>query len=132
MSRIERFEDLVVWRKARVLAVTIYRTTETFPKHELFGMTSQLRRAAVSMVANIAEGSSRRTSGAFANHLDIAIGSGAELRALLLIAEDIGYIEGSANRPLLDQANEVTKMLQSLHASIRHKINNDSDHSERK
>lgn len=81
MSKIQDFEDLLVWRKAKALAVAIYRMTELLPKYELFGMTSQMRRSAISIVANIAQGSSRRTSGAFANHLNIAIGSAAELRA---------------------------------------------------
>lgn len=127
MSKIQDFEDLLVWRKAKSLAVAIYHKTEHFPKHELFGMTSQMRRCSISIVANIAEGSSRRTSGAFANHLDIAIGSAAELRALLLVAEEIGYLDAPTNVPLLTQTHEVSKMLQSLHARIRYKISDDSE-----
>lgn len=129
MSKIQAFEDLMVWHKAKTLAGAIYRITELLPKHELFGMTSQMRRSAISIVANIAEGSSRRTSGAFANHLDIAIGSAAELRALLLVAEEIGYLDAPTNMPLLTQTHEISKMLQSLHARIRHKM---SDESEKK
>ena len=71
---VQTFEDLVVWQKAKSLSVEIYTCTNDFPKHELLSLTNQIRRAAVSIAANIAEGSERRTSEAYAHHLDIAIG----------------------------------------------------------
>lgn len=71
MSHINDFEERLVWRKTKALAVMIYRITEQFPKHEIFALTRQMRRSSVSIVATIAESSSRRTSGALANHLAI-------------------------------------------------------------
>ncbi len=122
MARIRSFHDLHVWHKARALAATIYRATESFPKHEIFGLTSQMRRAAVSIVANIAEGSGRRTSGALANHLDIANGSAAELLALTYVAEDVGYMAARNCAEIREQIAEVAKMLHALHGTIRNKI----------
>lgn len=95
MPHINDFEERLVWRKTKALAVMIYRITEQFPKHEIFGLTRQMRRSSLSIVATIAEGNSRQTSGALANHLDIGIGSRAELRALLLIASEIGFGVGN-------------------------------------
>lgn len=122
MTKIQSFQDLHVWHKARTLAVTIYRLTEAFPKHELFGLTSQMRRAAVSIVANIAEGSGRRTSGALAHHLDIANGSATELLALTYIGEDVGYLVAESAYDVRQQINEVSKMLFALHTTIRNKM----------
>lgn len=118
---IQSFEDLLVWQKARSLASQIYKATENFPRHELFGLTSQIHRAAVSIVANIAEGSARHTSATFANHLDIAIGSAAELLAHLHIAEDIGYLPTDTKKPLVTQLVEVSKMVHRLHTTIRNR-----------
>ena len=122
MAGVHSFHDLLVWHKARALAVSIYLATESFPKHEIFGLISQMRRAAVSIVANIAEGSGRRTSGALANHLDIANGSVAELLPLSFVAEDVGYIAASSCNDLREQITEVAKMLHALHSAIRNKI----------
>lgn len=123
MSKIQSFQDLQVWHKARTLTVAIYQMTEGFPRHEIFGLTSQMRRAAVSIVANIAEGSGRRSSGVLSNHLDIAHGSATELLALTYVAEDVGYSSADQNLPLRQQIHEVSKMLYALNANIRNKMN---------
>jgi four helix bundle protein len=119
MSKIHSFHDLQVWHKVRALTVTVYKITESFPKHEIFGLTSQMRRASVSIVANIAEGSGRRTSGTLAHHLDIAHGSTMELLALTYVAEDVGYLLSDHALGVRQQIYEVSKMLNALHASIR-------------
>ncbi len=115
----QRFEDLVVWQKAKDLTVAIYEVTETFPKHEIFGMTSQIRRAAVSIVANIAEGSDRRSASAFANYIDIALGSASELRAHIYIAEAVGYLAPEQKQMLLSSLVEVSKMLNGLYYKVK-------------
>jgi len=87
------FERLEAWRASHELAVAIYRITERFPKHELYGLTAQLRRAAVSVPANIAEGAAKRGTREFRRFLDISLGSFSELTYLLLISKDLSYME---------------------------------------
>lgn len=79
-NRIRDFRDLDVWKLARELAGDVYRAAKGFPRHELFGLTSQLQRAAISIVANIAEGAGRLGPAEYKHHLSIALGSAAELR----------------------------------------------------
>jgi len=85
------FEDLIVWQKAHELVLGIYRLSEAFPKHELYGLTSQLRKAAVSIPANIAEGFKKRGKADKARFLNIAQGSLAECRYYLILVRDLGY-----------------------------------------
>ena len=73
-EKVRGYRDLVVWQRAMQLVVSIYKETEGFPRREIYGLADQIRRAAVSIPANIAEGAARQTSGAFARHLDIALG----------------------------------------------------------
>ena len=86
------YRDLEVWRRAMVFVQAVYQASEAFPRREVYALTDQLRRAAVSVPANIAEGQSRRTNGAFALPLDIALGSLAEVDTLLQLACDPGYL----------------------------------------
>lgn len=88
-----RFQDLGAWQASQHLAVEVYRITKRFPQDERFGLTAQIRRAAVSVVANIAEGSAKRGPREFRRYLDIAIGSLSELSAILLLAADIGILD---------------------------------------
>jgi four helix bundle protein len=88
---------LEAWKEAMALVSTIYRVTQEFPKNEIFGLTSQLRRAAVSVPSNIAEGAARRGSKEFAQFLNIAIGSISEIETQLLIAVDLGYLAENAS-----------------------------------
>ena len=91
-TKINSFRDLIVWQKAKELAIRVYKITETFPRAELFGLTNQMRRAAVSIAANIAEGNKRSTRKDYKHFLHNALGSGAELESHLEIAEGIGLI----------------------------------------
>ena len=117
------FEDLEVWQRAKALVVQIYKATEEFPRSEMFGLTSQMRRAAVSITANVAEGSERESSGALINYLDIARGSAGELRAHIYVAEAIGYLNDEQKVHLLSELQIVSKMLGSLRNAIKRRHN---------
>jgi four helix bundle protein len=90
------FKKLVVWEKSHKLTLAAYRATSQFPKEELFGLTSQIRRAAASIPANIAEGCGRNSEKEFIHFLHLATGSGNELEYHFLLARDLGYISDSA------------------------------------
>jgi four helix bundle protein len=89
------YERLVAWQRSHELTLAVYRLTESFPKHELYGLTSQMRRAAYSVAANIAEGSAKRGPREFLRYLDIAIGSLAELSYAARLARDLGFLATS-------------------------------------
>ena len=108
------FENLLVWQKSRVLAKEIYKLTATFPKEELFGITSQMRRCSISIPSNLAEGSSRRTNKDKARFTEIAFGSGLELLNQLIIALDLNYIEESKYLEIRINLQEVTFLLDAL------------------
>jgi four helix bundle protein len=95
MIRAKSFEDLLVWQKAHAHVLEIYRITKGFPKSELFGLTSQMRRAAISIPANIAEGFKKRTPREKVRVLNIAQGSLEESRYYLILAKDLSYAESS-------------------------------------
>ena len=108
------FENLLVWQKSRVLAKEIYKLTATFPKEELFGITSQMRRCSISIPSNLAEGSSRRTNKDKARFTEIAFGSGLELLNQLIIALDLNYIEESKYLEIRIKLQEVTFLLDAF------------------
>ncbi|WP_290764275.1 four helix bundle protein [Fibrobacter sp. UBA4297] len=110
----QSFKDLVVWQKAMDLSVVIYQMTKTFPKDEMFGLTSQMRRAAVSIASNIAEGEGRKSKKEFAHFLGIALGSKAELETQMLLCEKIGLVTKDDSVNALSLLDEVGKMLASL------------------
>jgi four helix bundle protein len=103
-----------VWAKAHELTVVIYRTTREFPKEELFGLTSQMRRAASSIGANIAEGCGRKSDGELTRFLHIARGSAVELENHLLLARDLEYLPGTQCNAFVKQVDEVQRMLTAL------------------
>ena len=113
------YQDLIVWQKAIKLVTDIYILTNTFPKEEIYGITSQIRRAAISIPLNIAEGSQKATKKDFRNFLKIAKGSTAELETQLIIVKNLNYI---INRKLFNRINfslfEIRKMLSGLHSNI--------------
>ena len=115
------FRTLMVWQKAHDLTLIVYKETSSFPRDELFGLTSQIRRASSSIGANIAEGCGRNSDGDLSRFLQIAFGSANELDCHLILARDLKLIESSKYDCLYDRVLEVKKMLGSL---IR-KINND-------
>jgi four helix bundle protein len=110
------FEDLVVGQKAHLFVLAVYRLTELFPNHEIYGLTSQFRRAAVSIAANIAEGFRKRNNTDKIRFLNIAQGSVEECRYYLILAKDLGYGNTSETNLLLQ---EVSKLLQAYSKSIQ-------------
>lgn len=112
------FKDLQVWRKSHQLTLNIYRATEGFPRSELFGLTSQIRRAASSMEANLAEGCGR-TQAEFAKFIQIALGSNCEVECHLLLARDLSLLAVESHNPLLSQVEEIRRMLNALLKTIR-------------
>lgn len=113
-----KYSDLVVWQKAMDLTTAIYTITATFPNDERFGLTSQTRRAAVSVPANIAEGHGRKASGAYLNHLSIALGSLMELETHIQLALRLSFISDDEASKILLQTDEIGKMLSGLKKSI--------------
>jgi four helix bundle protein len=113
------FRRLLVWQKARALAVAVYQATETFPKAEIYGLTSQLRRAGVSVASNIAEGQGRLTKGEFRHFLGQARGSLLELETQFEIAFDLGYLDYQSHNSLHQRAYEILGLLNRLLASLR-------------
>ncbi len=109
------FQDLIVWQKAHQFVLSIYRFTESFPKNEIYGLTAQLRRAAISIPANIAEGFKKKTKGDKARFMNIAQGSLEESRYYLILAKDLGYGD---TLELTSQLEEVSKMLEAYFSSI--------------
>jgi four helix bundle protein len=113
-----RFEKLTVWQEARKYNGEVYRLTRTFPKEELFGMTSQLRRASTSIASNIAEGSGRNSDRDFAHFLEQAYGSLMEVASLLFLAADEGYVTENLLNVHLDKADQLARQLASLNRSL--------------
>lgn len=105
------FKNLKVWMKAHELTVAMYRTTKEFPREELFGLTSQMRRAASSIGANIAEGCGRRSDGELTRFPHIARGSSVELENHLLLARDLEYLAGDKCDEFVKQTDDVQRML---------------------
>lgn len=116
--RVQSYRDLRVWKTAIDLTLEVYRITESFPTSERFALTSQLRRAAVSVASNIAEGHARSTRGEYRNFLSIARGSAIEVEVQLFVAEQIGY----AGAPMLvkarDYCDAISRMITKLKRAL--------------
>lgn len=115
---MQPFTELKVWQRSHALALKIYTLTRDFPADERFGLTSQLRRAAISVATNIAEGSRRQHPHDFARFLNIAEGSLAELEYLLMLARDLGLAEQPALDPHISEAIEIARMLHALRRKV--------------
>jgi four helix bundle protein len=113
------FRDLIVWRKSMLLVKQIYIMTRQFPGDERFGLTSQMRRAAVSIPSNIAEGQARHSTGEFIQFISNAEGSVAELETQLEIVADLGYCTLAQKDLVLSLAEEVRKMLNALRRKLQ-------------
>jgi four helix bundle protein len=111
---MEDFKNLKVWTKAHELTLAVYRQTRVFPKEEIYGLTSQLRRAAASIGANIAEGCGRRSDGEMKRFLQIARGSASELEYHFLLARDLQLLDNAEFKNLEGKVLEVQRMLASL------------------
>jgi four helix bundle protein len=108
--------DLDAWKIARELVKSIYLLTRAFPREEIFGLTAQMRRAAVSIPSNIAEGAARAGDKEFAHFLNIARGSVSELETQLIIASDLAYIE--LNNPVFELVDRVSRLITGLHKAV--------------
>lgn len=113
------FRNYKVWSKAHQIALDIYKKTKSFPKEELFGLTSQIRRASMSIPFNIAEGCGRRSDAEFAYFLNIAAGSAAEVEEELLLSFDLEFIDKESYQQLNQEVTEVKAMLSKLIDSIQ-------------
>ena len=118
MARQQSYRDLIAWQKAMQLVPAIYRVTAEWPREERLGLTNQIRRAAVAIPANIAEGQGRLGSRELKHHLSIAHGSLCELETHLLIGQDLGFSDEPTLRPLLLQADEVGRVLRGFIRSL--------------
>ena len=116
------YQDLEVWRKSMELAAECYRVTQRWPRAEVFGLTLQLRRAVVSVPANIAEGRGRRSTKDFLRFLSIAYGSLTEVETYFQLAERLGYLAPPETERLMASAGEIGRMLNGLRASLRSRL----------
>ena len=116
---MHQFKELKVWQKGRVLVKEIYQATHTFPKDELFGIVSQMRRAAVSIPTNIAEGCGRNSDKELCRFLDIANGSAFELETLMILSLDLEYLSQHKFEEFDAKLNEVQKMIFGLKQSLK-------------
>lgn len=114
MSTVQDFTDLIVWQKAHSFVLGVYKISKQFPKDELFALTSQLRRASVSVTSNIAEGFGRHGKKEKEQFYVIASGSLIEARSQLILARDLGYVTGKEHSETDDAAKEVGRLLNGL------------------
>lgn len=115
---LKNYRELKVWQKAYQLCLRIYKITKAFPKEERYGLTSQIRRAAVSVPSNIAEGYGRRTKGEYIQALHIAYGSNCELETQILLSGDLAYIYPGIFEELQQEIGDVERMLKGLIKSL--------------
>ena len=116
---MRNFRELRVWIKAHELTLSVYRATATFPQREMYGLTSQMRRASTSIPANIAEGNGRGTDAEMARFLQIALGSATELEYYLILSFDLGYLKKFAYEDLAAKATDVKRMLTGFIQKLR-------------
>lgn len=121
-NKINSFEDLIVWQRAVDLSVLVYKRTEKFPKEEVFGLISQVRRACNSVSLNISEGSVKTTKG-FISQLIIAHGSVSEVLSASILANKLGFFIENDLKDIRSIVSEITKMLNALISSLERKIN---------
>lgn len=123
-NAIQSYQDLQVWQKSMDLAEGVYRLVATFPRDEMYGMTSQLRRSAASIPANIAEGHGRELTGSFVQYLRMAQGSLKETETHLLLAKRVALTTDTASEPLplLAQCDELGRMLRALIRTLETKV----------
>lgn len=117
--KVTSYKELIVWQKAIELAITIYETTKTFPSSELYGLTSQTRRAAFSIPSNTAEGFCRGGKPEFRHFLQISFGSGAELETELTIAHQIKILQEKDYQDIMTKLSEIMKMLNKMITNLK-------------
>jgi len=114
----QNYKDLLVWQKGIALAKVIYRLTQSFPAEEKFGLVSQMRRAAVSIPSNLAEGQARHTRGEFVQFISHAEGSSAELDTQVILAVELGFCKKATAIPAYELIDEIRRMLNALRRAI--------------
>jgi four helix bundle protein len=119
MNKINTYRDLLVWQKSMNLVTSIYQRTATFPQSENYGLTSQIRRCAISIPSNIAEGYGRNSTGDYKRFLRISVGSLFELQTQIEIAFNLKYISNEVFQEMLSNTNELDRMLGSLISKIK-------------
>ena len=115
---MNKFKDLLVWQKAMDLAKNIYEITSDFPSEEKFGLTSQIKRSAISIPSNIAEGAGRNAKNEFKHFLSIAQGSSFELETQLILAEKLSFISKNKTEVVLESLQEIQKMISGLQKTL--------------
>lgn len=115
---MQSYRDLIVWQKSIELVALVYRVTERFPKSELFGLTSQMRRAAVSIPSNLAEGYARKHRAEYLQFVRIAYGSGAELETQLIITKKLGFASDKDLITVVSLLDEIMRMLNKFSSSL--------------
>lgn len=121
-QKIRNYRDLAVWQRGIDIALAVYEVTKSFPADERFGLTSQLRRAAVSVPANIAEGHARSSTKDYLRYVAIAIGSLAETATFIELAGRLGYGNVEEMRKIFEMTTEERRMLRALQKSLRHRL----------
>ena len=116
--KVKNYQDLIAWQRAMDLVELVYKASTRFPREEMYALTSQVRRAAVSIPSNIAEGQGRRTTSDFLRHLSIAYGSLREVETQLLIATRLNYITTAQVKMMMTKAGEVGRLLNGLMNSL--------------
>ncbi|NCO59493.1 MAG: four helix bundle protein [Deltaproteobacteria bacterium CG_4_8_14_3_um_filter_51_11] len=116
---VQNYRELIVWQKAMDVVELVYQATKIFPKEELYGLTNQVRRAAVSIPSNIAEGQARQSTAEFRNFLSIAQGSRAEVETQIMIAQRLGYLPQQQTDQILNLSEEIKRMIYSLTAKLK-------------
>ena len=119
---VKDYRELIVWQKAMDLVETIYRITGTFPREEIYGLTTQIRRAAISIPSNIAEGNGRNTTRDYVHFLGMAYGSVKEVETQAFIAERLRYIDSSLSGELVSRTGEIARLISGLINSLNRKI----------
>jgi four helix bundle protein len=115
---MHNYKEMKIWQKSRTLVKAVYEISKSLPKEELYALTSQIRRAAISIPANIAEGAGRGTDRDFRHFLDISRGSLFELETLLICSYDLGYISEENLNPIFENINEIIKMMISFQSRL--------------
>lgn len=118
-GKIQSYKDLIVWQKAMKLVKEIFLLTSTFPKEELYGLVSQMRRAAISIPSNIAEGSGRRFKNEWGQFYSFAYGSAMELETQLMISRDLGFSSAEDTNRLLCLLEEISKMINKISRNLK-------------
>ncbi len=114
---ISNFKDLIVWRKAHELVLAIYKATQCYPNQETFGLVTQIRRSAVSVCANIAEGQKKKTLD-YARFVQMAQASLEETKYHLLLSRDLNYLDGETYQEMMGEAEDISKMLHGLRRNL--------------